>query len=58
MLHKQEVRLTFATAKKISSLQKIGELPEWLMEQFAKLSTGNCRKGSNPLLSAYFFLGV
>ena len=30
----------------------IGELPEWLMEQFAKLSTGNCRVGSNPTLSA------
>lgn len=29
-----------------------GELPEWLMEQFAKLSTSNCRVGSNPTLSA------
>ncbi len=31
-----------------------GELPEWLKEQFAKLSTGNCRVGSNPTLSARF----
>ena len=33
-------------------LKRLGELPEWLMEQFAKLSTGNCRVGSNPTLSA------
>ncbi len=30
-----------------------GEMPEWLKEQFAKLSTGNCRQGSNPCLSAF-----
>ena len=29
-----------------------GELPEWLMEQFAKLSTSNCRVSSNLTLSA------
>ncbi len=29
-----------------------GGLPEWLMEQFAKLSTRKGRKGSNPLPSA------
>ena len=32
--------------------KELGELPEWLMEQFAKLSTGDCRVGSNPTLSA------
>lgn len=31
----------------------MGELPEWLTEQFAKLPTGDCRVGSNPTLSAY-----
>jgi hypothetical protein len=30
----------------------MGELPEWLTEQFAKLSTRNRRVGSNPTLSA------
>lgn len=29
-----------------------GGLPEWLTEQFAKLSTRKGRKGSNPLPSA------
>lgn len=32
---------------------KKGGLPEWLMEQFAKLSTRKGRKGSNPLPSAF-----
>ena len=30
----------------------LGELPEWLKEQFAKLSTRNRCVGSNPTLSA------
>ncbi len=30
----------------------IGEVPEWLKEQFAKLSSGNGCLGSNPSLSA------
>jgi hypothetical protein len=29
-----------------------GEVPEWLKEQFAKLSPGNWCMGSNPILSA------
>src|SRR5690606_3055385 len=37
---------------------KIGELPEWLTEQFAKLSAGNCRVGSNPTLSAKPHFGI
>ncbi len=44
---------TYICNRKIfaSSLLK-GELPEWLMEQFAKLSTSNCRVSSNLTLSA------
>lgn len=38
-------------------LYRIGELPEWLMEQFAKLSTSNRRVSSNLTLSASFFKG-
>lgn len=33
-----------------------GGLPEWLMEQFAKLSTRKGRKGSNPLPSAFLYI--
>jgi hypothetical protein len=32
-----------------------GELPEWLKEQFAKLSSSNWCIGSNPILSANRF---
>ncbi len=35
-----------------------GELPEWLMEQFAKLSTSNCRMSSNLILSAKRIQGL
>lgn len=27
-------------------------------EQIANLSTGNCRQGSSPCLSAFYFLGA
>ncbi len=33
-----------------------GGLPEWLTEQFAKLSTRECRVGSNPTPSAAKFI--
>ena len=52
-----EVKVTFATAKLFAKFIK-GELPEWLMEQFAKLSTSNCRMSSNLILSATIFRGV
>ncbi len=44
----------FALAIEEQTVFKIlqGGLPEWLMEQFAKLSTRKGRKGSNPLPSA------
>ena len=44
----------FALAIEEQTIFKIlqGGLPEWLMEQFAKLSTRKGRKGSNPLPSA------
>lgn len=47
---------TYICIRKIIAkvLYRIGELPEWLMEQFAKLSTSNRRVSSNLTLSASF----
>ena len=42
--------LAITEEKFLKNLQ--GGLPEWLTEQFAKLSTRKGRKGSNPLPSA------
>ena len=51
----KEIYSIFALAiteqRSLKNKQK-GGLPEWLTEQFAKLSTRKCRKGSNPLPSA------
>ena len=46
----------FALAIEEQTIFKIlqGGLPEWLMEQFAKLSTRKGRVGSNPTPSATF----
>ncbi len=50
----------FALAIEEQAVFKIlqGGLPEWLMEQFAKLSTRKGRKGSNPLPSAKKIYGA
>ncbi len=50
----------FALAIEEQTIFKIlqGGLPEWLMEQFAKLSTRKGRKGSNPLPSAKKIYGA
>ncbi len=42
------------TEKKFLQIHCKGGLPEWLMEQFAKLSTRKGRVGSNPTPSATF----
>lgn len=41
----------------LSLRTNIGELAEWLRQQFAKLSLRNRRIGSNPILSAIFLKG-
>lgn len=48
VLVNSKIRSIFALANAEQKIIKKGGLPEWLTEQFAKLSTRKGRKGSNP----------